>query len=150
MYKRQAGDLITLRELPLVDGRPRRGGRCSLLFWLEEGAEPTEHILNELAQARNALEALPVEITFFLRGEGSAAQPTLAALLEAWPGLETRVCDWAYQVEALSRFLGCDPDRPPLAVVCDGAGRAAYAANGYSVGAVELLRRVAAILCDLR
>lgn len=145
-----AGDLITLRELPLVDGRPRRGGRCSLLFWLEEGAEPTEHILNELAQARSALEALPVEITFFLRGEGSAAQPTLAALLEAWPGLETRVCDWAYQVEALSRFLGCDPDRPPLAVVCDGAGRAAYAASGYSVGAVELLRRVAAILCDLR
>ena len=42
----------------------------------------------------------------------------------------------------VARHLGLDPDKPPLAVVRDQEGRAAYACCGYQVGAADLLRRV--------
>lgn len=144
----QPCDLIALRDLPLVDGRPGRGSG-TLLLWLEEGAEPTEHLLNELREQRAGFDALGVEPTAFLRSQEAVCQPTLAALRAEWPALRT-VCaeDWAYQAEELARHFGLEPDRPPLAILCDRAGRAAYAVNGYQVGAAALLRRVAEALCE--
>ena len=140
--------MIALRDLPLLDGRPRRGSG-TLLLWLEEGAEPTEHLLNELREQRAGFDALGVEPTAFLRSQEAVCQPTLAALRAEWPALRT-VCaeDWAYQAEELARHFGLEPDRPPLAILCDRAGRAAYAVNGYQVGAAALLRRVAEALCE--
>ena len=44
--------------------------------------------------------------------------------------------------EDVARQLGLDPDKPPLAVVRDRQGRAAYACCGYQVGMADLLRRV--------
>ena len=41
---------------------------------LEEGAEPTEHLLNELTAAGTALRALPAEPVFFLRRRGAERQ----------------------------------------------------------------------------
>lgn len=111
--------------------------RPTLLFWLEEGGEPTEHILNELSAARDCPPA-----AFFLRGSASLAQPTLAALLARNSQIQVYYDDWAYDLEAISRLLGTDPERPPLAVVWDGKGRAVYAASGYSVGSVALLKRI--------
>ena len=143
----ETADLIAPRALPLVDGRPR-AGRCALLFWLEEGAEPTEHLLNELTAAGTALRALPAEPVFFLRRRGAERQRTLRALLAGWPGARLEYPeDWDDQVESLARCLDCDPERPPLTVVCTRDGRAAYAASGYRVGEGDLLRRIAALLC---
>lgn len=134
-------DLISPRELPLAE----LGGtheKAALLLWLEEGAEPTEHILNELSAALPAFQALDGDVIFFLRRPGAEQQATLAGLLDKWPQVQLVYSEWGYQVETVARHLGLDPDKPPLAVVRDQEGRAAYACCGYQVGAADLLRRV--------
>ncbi|MEJ5964900.1 transglutaminase-like domain-containing protein [Flavonifractor porci] len=134
-------DLISPRELPLEElGGPHE--KAALLLWLEEGAEPTEHILNELSAALPAFQALDGDVVFFLRRPGAEQQATLAGLLDQWPQVQLFYPEWGYQVETVARHLGLDPDKPPLAVVRDQEGRAAYACCGYQVGAADLLRRV--------
>lgn len=145
-------DLLYARVLPSVPAEDAGGARLenalaaerpALLFWLEDGAEPTEHILNELDAAGDGLFAPGADIRFFLRSREAPRQRTLAALLERRPGIRLFFDDWTYDVEQLARLLGLDPERPPLAVVLDGGGRAVYAECGYRVGSVELLGRIA-------
>ena len=134
-------DLISPRELPLAELAGAHE-KAALLLWLEEGAEPTEHILNELSAALPAFQALDGDVIFFLRRPGAEQQATLAGLLDKWPQVQLVYSEWGYQVETVARHLGLDPDKPPLAVVRDQEGRAAYACCGYQVGAADLLRRV--------
>ena len=124
------------------------GGDRTLPLRLEEGGEPTEHVLNELLERPQALDSLPVRVFFLVRGRDSPAQPTLAKVLARFPRIQVLLDDWAYDLEAVARHLGRDPDSPPLAVVCDGAGRAVYSDCGYRVGAVELLLKAAAHLAS--
>jgi len=116
-------------------------------IWLEEGGEPSEHVLNELLLHRAALDALPVRLIFLLRSRESLEHPALAGRLSGWNRVQLLLDDWAYDLELLARHLACDPDSPPLAVACDGEGRAVYSLSGYRAGSVELLVRVAAHLC---
>ena len=130
-----------------VDDLFRLNDRPSLLVWAEEGAEPTEHLLGELEGQRAALDALGVNPVFLVRSREALDQPTLARTLRGWPSARVLLDDWAYDLEDFARRLSCDPDTPPLAVVCDGAGRAACAASGYRVGGAALLAQAAACLC---
>ena len=150
-------DMLGCQDMPVIaaaalDGERvedacRMDARPSLLFWLEEGGEPTEHVLNELTEKQRELEALPVGLTFLLRSPESVKQPTLARVLESWPGIRVLLDDWAYDQESVARRLSQDPDQTPLAVAVDRAGRAVYAVSGYHVGSVDLLRRIAETLC---
>lgn len=126
----------------------RLNGQPSLLFWLETGSEPTEHVLNELSAGQAVLEALPVNIVFLLPDRDVLCYPTLAGLLARWPGIQILLDDWSYDLESVARQLTCDPDTPPLAVVCDGKGRSVYGTSGYRVGSVALLARIAAYICE--
>ena len=134
-------DLISPRELPLAEltGTHKK---AALLLWVEEGAEPTEHILNELSAALPAFQTLDGDVIFFLRRPGAEQQATLAGLLARWPEVQLVYPQWDDQVETVARHLGLDPDKPPLAVVRDRQGRAAYGCCGYQVGMADLLRRV--------
>ena len=150
-------DLLDSRPLPCISaGTPdgewipdlfRQDGRPALAIWLEEGGEPSEHVLNELLLHRAALDALPVRLIFLLRSRESLEHPALAGRLSGWNRVQLLLDDWAYDLELLARHLACDPDSPPLAVACDGEGRAVYSLSGYRAGSVELLIRVAAHLC---
>ena len=150
-------DLLTCQQLPALsartpDGRHipdwfRMGDAPVLALWLEEGGEPTEHVLGELIERRQMLEPLPIRLLFLLRGEDSLNQPTLARALNLLGRVEVLFDDWAYDLETVARHLGRNPDAPPLMVVCDGQGRAVYSDYGYRVGAVDLLLQVAAHLC---
>ena len=134
-------DLISPRELPLAELAGTHE-KAALLLWVEEGAEPTEHILNELSAALPAFQTLDGDVIFFLRRPGAEQQATLAGLLARWPEAQLVYPQWDDQVETVARHLGLDPDKPPLAVVRDRQGRAAYACCGYQVGMADLLRRV--------
>ncbi len=124
------------------------GGKASLLCWIETGAEPTEHLLNELAAGQQALEALPVEVVLLLRERESLNHATLAKILPHWPRIRILLDDWAYDQETAARQLGCDPSDLPLAVVCDGKGQAVYATSGYRVGSVALLTQIIFHICN--
>lgn len=147
-----AKNLLTCQPLPVLPARLpdgeqvadlfRMGTGPALILWLEEGTEPTEHVLNELLARQGSLD-LPV--LFLLRGMDSMSQPTLARAVEQLPVTCVLPDDWAYDMELTARQLGREPDDLPLMVLCDGVGRARYSASGYRVGAVELLLRAACI-----
>ena len=133
-------DGTQVRSIFQPDGRP------SLLLWLEEGAEPTEHLLLELADRRRMLQALPLNVIILVRGPDSLKQRTLEDVLSKWDGARILYDDWAFDLEDTARRLARDPDTPPLTVLCDGQGNAVYADSGYRVGAAELIVRIAALL----
>lgn len=118
----------------------RMAGGPALLIWIEPGGEPTEHVLNELTAGD--MKDLPVLL--LLRQREDQNHPTLAGLLARRPGIRVLLDDWAYDQETVARELTCDPETLPLAVVCDGKGRAVYGTSGYRVGAVALLAEIAA------
>ena len=120
----------------------RLDGRPSLLLWLEEGAEPTEHLLLELAGRRRGFQDLSLNVIFLVRGPDSLKQRTLKDVLSQWDGVRVLYDDWAFDLEDTARRLARDPDTPPLAVLCDGQGSAVYADSGYRVGAAELILRM--------
>lgn len=150
-------DVLDSRAMPALsaaglDGRPvpdplRQGGRPVLVLWLEEGGEPTEHLLGELLECRDRLDVLPVRVLFLVRGRESLEQRTLARVLAGWDKPEVLVDDWAYDLEAAARCLGHDPEGAPLAAACGADGRAVYSTGGYQVGSAELLVRAAEFLC---
>lgn len=152
----ELSDMLRCQALPTMSAVTMTGeavadichgnGCPTLLFWLEEGGEPTEHILNELLAARDALQAVDVSIQFLLRGRDSVQQRTLALTLEQLPFVRVLLDDWAFDVEMTARHLTCDPDTPPLAVVCDKNGNAVYGISGYHVGSVSQLLQIVAYL----
>lgn len=138
---------VTIKGSPIPD-LCRIAPNPSLLLWLEEGGEPTEHILNELSIGWQELDALPIQVVFLLRNQNSLRQPTLAKLLEQWRSVQVLLDDWRYDLENVARQLTHDPSTPPLGVVCDRNGQAVYSISGYHVGSVSLLTRVAAYVCS--
>ena len=138
---------VTLAEERIED-ICRVNGKPSLLLWLEEGGEPTEHILLELITASEAFRELSVNIMFLLRSADSLHHRTLLEAAEKLNAMCLLPEDWAFDLEQVARHLTCDPDTPPLAVVCDSEGNAVYGDSGYRVGAVDLLRRIAGYVVE--
>ena len=146
-------DLLRHQQLPVMSARTLTGtlvadlcrtdGRPTILFWLEDGGEPTEHVLNELLDAKEKLESLPVNLIFLPQRRESLKQETLRRVLEQIPAIRVLLSDWDYDLETVARHLTCDPDTPPLVVICGSDGSAVYGMSGYSVGAVDLLIRIA-------
>ena len=148
-------DMLGSQELPEMSGETLGGARIplltegpGLLLWLEEGAEPTEHLLAELMEQQSVLEKLPLAVSVLLRSREGLRHAALARLLEQWPGIRVLLDDWHFDLEMTARCLTCDPDTPPLAVVCDGGGRAVFGASGYRVGLGKLLADIARHLCE--
>ncbi len=156
----ELSDLLRRQRLPLMSAAALNGdvvedicrgnGRPTLLLWLEEGGEPTEHILNELLEQRDRLKTACFNILFLLRGRESLQQQTLGAALQQLPFVRVLLDDWAFDLEMSARHLTCDPDTPPLAVVCDRDGSAVYGISGYHVGSVELILRIVNYLTKQR
>lgn len=150
-------DVLTRRAMPEMSAETltgaripdifRQDGRPALALWLEEGGEPTEHVLNELSEYWRALDELEIRVLFLVKSRKSVEQPTLAKTLAHWDRPQVLLDDWAYDLETAARYLGRDPDTPPLAVVCGGGGEAAYSVSGYQVGSVSLLAQAAKYLC---
>ncbi len=119
-----------------------RAGRPALIIWVDEGAEPTEHLLSELAALSPEISALGPEL-MVLRPANGAPRGALRELLRRLPGTRLLTGDWDFDRELAARELARDPGDAPLAVLGDGAGRALYADSGYRTGAGTLLLKAA-------
>ena len=133
-----------------LDGREEnlRTERPGLLLWLEAGAEPTEHLMVELLAQADALNALALDVTVLLQNKKCLQDTTLTKLIQSLSGIRVLLDDWNYDLETTARCLTCDPDTPPLAVVCDGSGKAVFGASGYRVGQGKMLTDIAAYIAE--
>lgn len=140
---------ISLGALPFLDaaGQPAmQGGGPLLAIYLDVGTEPTEHILNEVLEARKSV-ALAIHaglsLKVLLRGPEAQGDPTLNRVLNALPEIQVLYADFhSPAVDRLARCLYLEPGVWPLVVLTDGSHRGYFGRCGYSVGTVPLLLRL--------
>ncbi|MBM6775523.1 transglutaminase domain-containing protein [Olsenella profusa] len=148
-------DMLQRIPLPDVAALARPGTRgLSLMAFLELAEEPTEHLLNELAESAATVAAAGVGVTL-MTPEGTDAatgDPTLGRALTALRGAGADVTlardDFSWLPERLARRMFANPELLPLSVLADCRGDepvGLFARGGYAVGTVELALRLAAL-----
>ncbi|MEY8352379.1 transglutaminase domain-containing protein [Lachnospiraceae bacterium 54-53] len=120
-------------------------GKASILAFLSEGQEPTEHVLNEMLEQKEVLNALDARIYFLLQGEAALNNRTIQKVLEAVPGIKTGYLNFDEAVEPLARKMYVDPEKLPLLIVTDSGLQGIYGCSGYNVGSVDLMVKLLAL-----
>lgn len=133
--------------LRLEDGKAITGSSLTkdskrILIWLEEGKEPTEHILNELLERKKEFTEFSGQLNFIIRSKASLADLTISEVVQTFPGVSILFDDFQENVRTLGRRLYVDPDKLPLIVVTSKELNGIYAASGYNVGTGDLLLRL--------
>lgn len=116
--------------------------KANILAVLSEGQEPTEHVLNEMLEQKDSLNALDAQIIFLLQGEWSLRNHTLQKVLKAIPGIKVGYFNFDEGVEPLARKMYVDPEKLPLLIVTNPCLKAIYACSGYNVGSVALMEKL--------
>jgi hypothetical protein len=116
-------------------------GKAGVILWLEPGREPTEHILNELRESKDAFSGAGLDLWMIL--EKPCKDHTLDLAREALPFGKVYLGDYATDAPMAARQLFLDPDRMPYVLLVNEKGTVRYACCGYNVGTAELLIRLA-------
>lgn len=116
--------------------------KANILAFLEEGKEPTEHVLNEMLDNRESLNRLDAQICVVVREKDSLENSTLKKMLEAIPEIRIFYDDFTDNVETLARRMYVDPEKLPLLVVTKPGMNGIYGCSGYNVGSVDLMMKV--------
>ena len=129
-----------IKELPLTSAEG------SLLLWLECGREPTEHLLLELLELREAFWKGKWPVRILLQRPEMAEHPLLRQVVEGLPE-----CSCYLSADDEDRYiLRCAMEvgdgRLPLSVVLDGQGRGVYAGANYNIRTAHTLLRILQIL----
>lgn len=125
-----------------VEAQQLTAGRANILFWLEEGKEPTEHILNELIEHHERYNQLDAQLIFILRSKQALQNHTLAKALELLPKVVLCYDDFRDNVSSLARRMYVDPDKLPLIIVTKPGLNGIFATSGYNVGMGDLLIKI--------
>ena len=149
----QTAELLTEYDLPNVTLKSWKAegetslfaltkDRPGLFLWLEPGAEPTEHLLNELMEYRNIFADGHIGVYGLLAVSADDAQPTLQRARTAIPNLQLYAADFDLEMEAAARRMYLEPGKLPLVILVDPAKRGRFGEAGYFVGLGKLLQEL--------
>jgi len=113
-----------------------------VVMWLEEGKEPTEHILNELMEWYQGFNAIGSRIIFILRDERSLSDTTLQKVLNCGLKADILYGDFEKDAPKVAGSLDKDRDKFPLVYITTDGLHSVYAFSGYNVGMAELLLKI--------
>lgn len=113
-----------------------------LFLWLEEGKEPTEHLLNEIRQRSEAYNQLLANLYFVVRDMEVKKDPTLAKTLAELEHAQFLVDDFGVDMETLARRMYLEPGKLPLIVIVDQEMRGIYGVAGYNVGSADMILKI--------
>lgn len=133
--KKEDGSTVNVSDLT-------RDGKHILAF-LEEEKEPTEHILNEMMEQREAFRKYASRIIFIVRSKEALSTPTLAKALDVLGNdIQIYYDDFSEIINLLGRRMYVDPEKLPLVIVTSGERNGIYATSGYNVGTGDMLLRL--------
>ena len=113
-------------------------GTKSLLIFVEEGKEPTEHVLNELSAEKERLERLSCRLILAADSPAALKNPLLKHTADTFKTARVYFDKDLENAEPIARRMYVDPDRLPLLVAVDERGCGIHACSGYHVGSVGL------------
>ena len=114
----------------------------AVLLWLEEGMEPTEHILNEMLEQTADFQNLPADIIFLVRGKEALENAKLKKVLETFPKVQVYYDSFVPNVETIARRMYVDHEKLPLIVAATAELNAVYACSGYNVGSGDMIVKI--------
>lgn len=118
-------------------------GNAALIALLQPGGEPTEHFLNELYDAYERLSAV-CRVVIVLPSSGSSS-PAYVRFADKYGRIDTYI-DADEVQEPLARAAFKEPGDYPLLFLMGGYPDCRFASAGYSVGSVELIIKLAALI----
>jgi hypothetical protein len=110
-----------------------------IFMFLEVSEEPTEHILNEMLEDKEAFAKCSSRIIFILRSLKDLEDPTLSKVLSSFTGIQLYYDTFEENLELLGRRMYVDFERLPLIFIADETQNGIYAASGYNVGTGSIL-----------
>ena len=134
-------DLYTEDGVAVKASKLTEDGKHIMMF-LEEGKEPTEHILNEMLDQESIFQNYDSQILFVVRSKSALEDRTISKALRAFSNIKIYYDDFTENVNMLGRRMYVDHEKLPLILVTDGALNGIYATSGYNVGTGEMLLRV--------
>ena len=150
-------DMLNEIELPAFSLRdeagatvaPALGEAGGVLAFVQEGMEPTEHLLNELRERADDVRASGLAVTLVARDASVLADPTLSRTLASLPEVSVAYDDFSQLPERLARRTYANPELLPLSLLLRAGGEnsltSLYATSGYNVGTVDLLLRLSSL-----
>ncbi len=124
---------------------------AAILAFLEEGREPTEHVLNEMLEHQERIRQPSAQVVFVVQSPKSLEHETLRKALESMPDIQVffASCDGGGSsagqlAEPLARRMYVDPDKLPLLIAMKDGMVGIYGCSGYRVGSVDLIWRLLA------
>lgn len=116
--------------------------RPGIIAWLEVGMEPTEHLLNEIIEAKEKYKEEGVHTYLVIKEEKEQKDPTLERVRKVIPNLNIMIEREKYEIDSVYDGLKLSAKKLPLAIVVDEEGRATGGFAGYNVGIGELLLKL--------
>jgi len=118
------------------------GKEKSLVLWLSAGEEPTEHILNEMADSAGNFNKLDLNIIFIAKDEKEFENKNIKRVMSLIPKIVLCIDRDFYMQEPIARNLYVDPGKLPLVMVTEKGLKAIYAFSGYNVGMADLVAKI--------
>ena len=114
----------------------------AILMWLEQGKEPTEHILNEMLEQEEDYQNISADIIFIIKDKSALENAKLKLVLNTFKKIKVYYDSFVPNVETLARRMYVDPDKLPLIIVTTKELNAVYACSGYNVGSGDMLVKI--------
>ncbi len=113
-----------------------------IFIWLEETREPTEHLLNEMAENKTAMAAYEGKVVFCLRSKNAATDRNISRICRIFPQIKLEVDPDFSQIEKVGRRMYVNHENLPLLLLTDGDNNGIYCTSGYNVGSIDMLLKV--------
>ncbi|WP_195988383.1 transglutaminase-like domain-containing protein [Clostridium sp. D53t1_180928_C8] len=130
------------KENNVVLGSELTKNEVNILIWLEEGQEPSEHILNEVLQNISEFKKIDSKIKFIVKDKYAFNNKTFKNVINLLENKEIYYDDFTENVETIARRMYVDSDKLPLVLMTNKSLNGIYASSGYNVGLGELLINV--------
>lgn len=114
----------------------------TVLMWLEQGKEPTEHILNEMLDQPGDFKELPADLVFMVKSKEALENAKVKKVLETFPKIKVYYDSFVPNVETLGRRTYVDFEKLPLIIITTKELNAVYACSGYNVGSGDMIVKV--------
>lgn len=114
----------------------------AVLMWLEQGKEPTEHILNEMLDQAGDFKELSADIVFIVKSKEALENAKVKMVLDTFPKIKVYYDSFVPNVETLGRRMYVDFEKLPLIIITTKELNAVYACSGYNVGSGDMIVKV--------
>ena len=132
-------EILTLPEGPVKAALAETAENSGILIFAEPGAEPTEHLLQEMLQCADGFNGESCPIRIFVDKQEALENATLRRVNASLHSVQTQVCRDAEAEAALHRMMQVGDLRKPFVVSVDEKGRGVYAAANYNIRMAQTL-----------